>query len=365
MVKISSKKGFSLFEAALVMLIAAVFIVVMASVFPHKPKPKAQAEAHGRFECYYVGNSLKYRTVVQGNVGSEQTSNASDALGKYCEFVPSRFARYLIIDAVGGGSGGAGSGSVQSMGGSAGVFSSSFFATPMTSYRLYPGKGGAVDHNTDASAGGTTYVVGYKDATHSETLMEVLGGSFLGSLATSNVDDIDSCRITKTTSLEYYNCGSYPKCELINDKIEISYCRRQDVYRTVPYDFHIRPGDSEDKKLDTIGDNKCTTRTSELNKWVYRDISVWRDWKKSPVFNYGNPNPCPTDANLNDMDKPSLFTMELLMKVPDTITNAGEDSDMYTFVKAMHYGGNIVTVKPGNGGALNSAGSAGAVVVMW
>ena len=96
-------------------------------------------------------------------------------------------------------------------------------------------------------------------------------------------------------------------------------------------------------------------------------MSVWRDWKKSPLFNNGIPSPCPNSSNdhLNDFDLPSLFQMEIIMKVALDIPNTGEDSDLYRFIKAMKYDGLIQSAKPGNGGAKNANGKGGAVVVMW
>ncbi len=362
MVKINSKLGFSLFEAALVMAIAAVFITVMASVFPHKAKPKAQAEAHGRFECFYSGSTLKQRIVSHGSAGNVVNATGTD----YCEFIPNQFVRYLIIDAVGGGSGGG------AKGGSAGVFSSSFFAVPMAKYRLYPGKGGSrctSEPCADATTGGNTRVLGYKDnnaGTTGEELMDAAGGAYGDSLVNKTVRDIETCRVTKTSPLEYYNCGTSPNCELVNDRVEISYCRRSDVYRTLPFQFHVSPGDAPDKKYDTIADNPCT-RSVGNGKFIFHDVSVWRDWKKSSLFNYGIPNPCPNDADdhLNNFDLPSLYVLEIIMRVPPAIPDAGEDSDLYRFIKAMRYDGSIVTAKPGNGGAKSTKGNAGAVVVMW
>jgi len=362
MVKINSKKGFSLFEAALVMLIAAVFITVMASVFPHKPKPKSQAEAHGRFECYYDGNTLKQRTITQGAASAVTNAAGSD----YCEFIPNQFVRYLIVDAVGGGSGGA------SKGGAAGVFSSSFFAVPMYKYRLYPGKGGSrctTEPCGAATAGKNTKVFGYKDngaGTEGEELMSVPGGAYGDTLVNKSVSDIETCRVTKSSTLEYYDCGTSPNCELVNDMVEVSYCRRSDVYRTLPFRFHVSPGDSNDKKYDTIADNPCTQSVGN-GKFIFHDVSVWRDWKSSSIFNYGIPNPCPTLDNdhLDNFDLPSLYILEIVMKIPPAIPDDGEDSDLYRFVRAMKYTGDILNVKPGNGGAKGANGKAGAVVVMW
>ena len=365
------KNGFSLFEAALVMLIAAIFIAVMASVFPHKPKPKAQAEAHGRFECYYKNNTLTQRTVIDGSTGAETTVTTTDTSGnKYCEFTPNKFIKYIIIDAVGGGSGGSTASSLSQMGGSAGVFSSSFFASPLQKYRLYPGLGGAKDVNTTASNGGETIVTGYDDSKNEYVeIMKLPGGTFGGSLAGKTTDDIAGCRMIKVTPLDYYNCGSSPTCSIENGYLKVSFCRRKDLYRTMMIPFKPTTSNASDIKFAvgaTTKDDGCTEPVEgTTNRFNYHDVSMWRDWKNSTLFNYGNPAPCPTDTNLNDPVKTSLYTMEIVMKTSPTISDAGEDSDLTTFMKAMNYSGGIGDQKPGNGGAKNNDGKAGGVVILW
>ena len=121
-------KGFSLFEAFVVMLIIA-------------------SEAHGRFECYYDNSGKLYQQMYteKSTTGREQATKEitlTDADGnttthKVCEFVPPSYAKYLIIDAVGGGAGGSPRG-----GASEGQFVSTFYASIERKYYILPGVGG-------------------------------------------------------------------------------------------------------------------------------------------------------------------------------------------------------------------------------
>jgi len=65
MVKNNLKKGFSLAEALIVMVIISVFFAVGAKVFTTRPKPKKQINSHGYYECYLNGG-LKQRYIREG-----------------------------------------------------------------------------------------------------------------------------------------------------------------------------------------------------------------------------------------------------------------------------------------------------------
>ena len=49
------KKGFSLAEALVVMAIISIFFAAASKIITTKPKVKKQINAHGYYECYYVG----------------------------------------------------------------------------------------------------------------------------------------------------------------------------------------------------------------------------------------------------------------------------------------------------------------------
>ena len=49
------KKGFSLAEALVVMAIISIFFAAASKIITTKPKVKKQRNAHGYYECYYLG----------------------------------------------------------------------------------------------------------------------------------------------------------------------------------------------------------------------------------------------------------------------------------------------------------------------
>mgnify|MGYP001095526441 CR=1 FL=1 len=59
------KRGFSLAEALVVMVIISIFFAAAAKVFTTRPKPKKQINAHGYYECYGSG-SFQQRYVRDG-----------------------------------------------------------------------------------------------------------------------------------------------------------------------------------------------------------------------------------------------------------------------------------------------------------
>ena len=211
-----NKLGFSLMEASVVMLIAAIFIAVIASVVPRRVSPKSVAESHGRFECYYNNGSLKYQ---EFNNDAPATNNALTAPSSqkakvagageqrpYCIYTPNKFAKFFIMNAVGqGGSPSAG------LGGSSGKFASLFFPSTHQSYWIFPGR------YTGASGedikNGTTYVTlsgsgGNSGRVVIEAKMAATSSGEYSSLYGFDSTDIESCSITGVTSIERYNCGT-------------------------------------------------------------------------------------------------------------------------------------------------------------
>ena len=76
-----NKRGFSLIEALVSMLILSVFFAATAKVWSKRQKPEKPKYPHGYFECYYDGSTLK-----QG-IGREQQSSATEnATGGKCVF---------------------------------------------------------------------------------------------------------------------------------------------------------------------------------------------------------------------------------------------------------------------------------------
>lgn len=60
------KKGFSLAEALVVMVIISVFFAMAAKVITKRPKIKRQENFHGYYECYYDGSKWAQHYVRDG-----------------------------------------------------------------------------------------------------------------------------------------------------------------------------------------------------------------------------------------------------------------------------------------------------------
>ena len=82
MVKTNNKKrGFSLAEMLVAMLIVSVFFTAATKVMTQRPKKEVVKSPHGFFECYYSGNSLFKQT-------QKGTSGAEAVRAQNCNFMP-------------------------------------------------------------------------------------------------------------------------------------------------------------------------------------------------------------------------------------------------------------------------------------
>jgi len=72
MVKNNLKKGFSLAEALIVMVIISVFFATAAKVITTKPKAKRIVNEHGYYECYIKGGGIYQRYVRQDLPAEEE-----------------------------------------------------------------------------------------------------------------------------------------------------------------------------------------------------------------------------------------------------------------------------------------------------
>ena len=261
------KYGYTLMEAAIVMLIVSIFIAVIATVVPHKVKPKTEADAHGHFECYYSGNKLVQRTFVEGNYDPEVVDRSSQG---YCEFVAPKYLRWLIINAVGGGSGT----------GSAGKVVSTFYNSALSpSYKMYIGQGAA-------SNGGTTTVYNSSD----QKVIEIGGGSDFTNVASTSIANVVSCSITglqHDASNPYnddYICDYGPLCEVSGDKIKVSYCRTNELYKTVylPYKKGGEFSETNYRESQYIVSTPYKSWNPNTGVLTYCDTSLWTDWGEDP-----------------------------------------------------------------------------------
>lgn len=398
-----TKYGFSLMEACVVMLIASIFIVVMANVIPRKVSVKSMAEAHGRFECYYNASNVLYQEEFNSGASSYGAPVAASTHGggtavvpgtsgsrPYCRFVPNKYAKYYIINAVGaGGKGG------SSVGGNAGKFQSVFSPAFTGSYLLFPGNYTATSNKSLSN----TYVV--KEGS-SKQLLSAAGGSDGGSILTSTLDDINDCLFTKTSKVERYDCGRTPTCMFKNGKIYVKHCVNQEV--TYQSTFKLNDANSTNcvttaswggirgrlvsssggyssSKLKSVMGlygiitydpfPACDYETLLSNPWIkfnentgellYPDVYI--------PLKVGDIKPHKHMDNTwyprADYEKsPSLYTM-LLYKVVEADSSEGAESTMTTMAKAFGYSAGLQNSSGRGGNAGSTRGQAGAVVITW
>ncbi len=93
--------GFSIAEMLVVMLIMSFIVIGVPAIHFKKNEVKTKRSLHGRFECYYNGNTL-----MSYYVNEEGASETPAVGGEGCKFTPPKNAVYLLIHAVGGGGGG-------------------------------------------------------------------------------------------------------------------------------------------------------------------------------------------------------------------------------------------------------------------
>lgn len=346
------KKGFSLFEACVVMLIVVVFVAVIANVIPHKAKSKVVSEAHGRFECYYDGGVLYQQMFTEKSSTGRQRASANGGTATTCVFTPPSYAKYMIIDAVGGGAGGG-----SATGGNEGEFKSAFFASVHSKYEITPGAGG------NAGANGSPTIVKGDNI----EIVKASGGTTVADLNNTTIDDVKNCVITEYATAREYDCQIYPVCSVKDGKIEVSFCRTSSLYRTDRLTY---------KELDSSGNvilnnprhivNNLYTeeKAGSPNVLIYHDISLFSDYNNETNPVYFNNS---TDAwvpDVNDYYTPSLYTMEIELERSSNGVNESP-SNLGRYIDAMQFETQIKNVKVGAGGARNQAGYKGAVVLQW
>ena len=78
---VNKKRGFSLAEMLVAMLIVSVFFTAATKVMTQRPKKEVVKSPHGFFECYYSGGSLFTQT--QKGTGGAEAGRAQN-----CNFMP-------------------------------------------------------------------------------------------------------------------------------------------------------------------------------------------------------------------------------------------------------------------------------------
>lgn len=356
------KHGFSLFETFVVMMIVGVFIALMANTIAHRPKAKMASEAHGRFECYYKDGQLYQQMFTEGSTQGAKLAKNDGGTATTCSFQPPYYAKYMIIDAVGGGAGGDDKG-----GGSEGQFVSAFYDYVATKYTISLGNGGAAKTGTtNAQNGGTTYVYDQSD----NRIVTAAGGKTTSTLENTTIDDVESCAITKWSTVDAFWCNIPPSCQVANGKISVSYCRSKGSYVTRDIGYKTFKSDGTTVEMGNpryIVNNKFTTKKN-ANTWIYHDISVYSDYDSEtldPTANTGwDPTKESDNYKLDDLYSPSLYIMELVMDT-NVQGNSATPSNLARFIESMQYSSGIKDVNVGQGGAQKAAGMPGAVIFLW
>ena len=346
MVKSRNKKfAYTLLEATVVMLILSIFIAVTANVIPHKIKPKNQSDAHGRFECYYNGNKLYQRTCLKGDCKDNPDEVTT------CRFVPPKYIKYLIVNAVGASA---------PAGGSAGEFLSTFYSSSNSIYDIEPGKFGSEEIDGTSTR---VYKCDDTNCTSKSLIMKAVQGintSGADGYKNTTTDDIQSCVIEKGPTISYnsllskgYMCSKGPICEIETGKLKVSYCRTNELYRTVylPYKKQDVTNSSDYKITQFIIDSPYTEWDNSTNTITYYDTSLWDDYGTSIKAGW-NPK--------TDILTPSLYKLTITLK----LGNVTEKSLMDNYMEMLQLpNGGIRDAHPGS--IISNTPKSGAVLILW
>lgn len=103
MKKLLYKSGFTLAEMLVVVLIISIIAAASIPLAHKRFKINKDKIVHGRYECYYNGASLHEVIFKSGKLIKDEDVSS-------CKFEPDKKATYFIVQAIGGGGGGAYSG---------------------------------------------------------------------------------------------------------------------------------------------------------------------------------------------------------------------------------------------------------------
>ncbi len=101
--------AFSVAEMLVVMLVLSIVIISMTPVMVKRVKKEAANPDHGTFECFWDKENGKDVLIERiRNARGEIVSKKERTKDEYCSFTPKRGAMFFTVNAVGGGSPGAG-----------------------------------------------------------------------------------------------------------------------------------------------------------------------------------------------------------------------------------------------------------------
>lgn len=297
-------KAFSLMEAAVCMLIVGVFTAMCANAFTKRHVTYQEADGHGRYECYINGGVLAQR-YVENNSPRSITSNS-------CVFRPPRYAKYFLINAIGGGSASG-----------AGTFESLFYSSFSDPITITPG----------AAGGGDTVLT-----VDGSELRRVPGGGGQIVVTESSATTVTDCTIQQlpVDGVEY-TCGSSLSCSQSGTNIIVNYCHSNGTggmeSTTLPLEY-VRTN-----RMGTLPGGKIT----------YKDLSGYTERGFSAADAVSQIRTC-TGADCYPVKYQMTLTFE---------TTQNQDSQMEAYLDALDVHDGIASVNPG---ALNKAGG---VVILW
>ncbi len=293
---VNNKKlsGFSLFEACVTMLIVAVFVALCSSAFTKRHITYQESDGHGRYECYRNGSGIVQRYV--------ENNSPRNVPGTTCIFRPPRYAKYLLINVSGGGSGSG-----------AGEFKSMFYTSIDQPLTISPG----------AASGTSTVKKG------SKTVASASGGAGQLVATSTAANNVKNCTFK---SRLYDGCGTSPNCAQAGTNLSVTFCRSNTA------------GDSQTLSI-PIADIKAYRQSYSGATLEYADIS-----------NYVGHNIEPKDAVklIPSGTFDSYFTLNVEFQ-----TQQSQQSQMENYLTALGITDGIATARPG---AVNHPGG---VLILW
>lgn len=106
------QKGFSLAEALISLLIVCIITLASIPVITKKHRERKNV-SKGMYACYWNGDQLVARSVINNQIKTEQTRWDAEEGRMGCVFTPPGNAKNFVVTIIGGGGGGAGSGTVS------------------------------------------------------------------------------------------------------------------------------------------------------------------------------------------------------------------------------------------------------------
>lgn len=294
MVKDKQFSGFSLLEASVTMLIVAVFVALCSNAFTKRHITYQESDGHGRYECYRNSSGIVQRYV--------ENNSPRNVAGTTCVFRPPRYAKYLLINASGGGSASG-----------AGTFISTFYTSIDAPLTITPGAAGGA---TTISKGGTTIV------------SAAGGGGEMVEISTA-ASNVKSCTFQSTL---FNGCGTTANCTQAGSNLSVTFCRSNDA------------GDSKNLQI-PIADVKKYKQSYSGSSLVYADIS-----------DYVGHNIAAEDAV--KMATSGTFNSYFTVNVEFETTNSTE-SQMENYLSALGIEDGIAAARPG------APGQPGGVVILW